>query len=364
MRLKVSVSGRNLTRVIILYVAILQAGHTLAYAMKRGDTIAGFKGGYSLVQGHYDGRVRNAGYYGLSAIAVFRTFLMGEAELTFARYPLVGSEGSYLRCSSVAAGPLVAYKVFPFLHPYAGVSAVASYLYLNAERQDIQEDTYKLGFAFKTGVFIPLAWGLITRVGVEYTQVPLSGEYFTCYNIFLGVSFNYHSYVRSENVFIETSEDSVEFVRKIDRLYTEGVEEFEGGRYDQAKIRFTRVISLEDNYKDTRSYLVRIEEAEKFYADAVTLISEKKYFQAIPLLERVSHMEKAREELKQLRQRLSHSGLIEQLEKQGIQLYEERNYSACIEIMRRIRLIDPDNEVASVYLPRAQKRNEVLQELK
>lgn len=364
MRLKISVSGRSLIPVLILCVAMFQAGHSLTYAMKKGDTIAGFKGGYSLVQGHYDGRVRSAGYYGLSVIALLRTFLMGEAELTFARYPLVGSEGSYLRCSSVSAGPLFTYKILPFLQPYAGVSAVASYLYLNAERQDIQADTYKLGFAFKTGVFIPLAWGLMTRMGVEYTQVPLSGEYFTCYNIFLGVSFNYHSYVRSENIFIETSDDSVAFLRKIDRLYTEGVEEFERGRYEQAKVRFTRVISLRDDYKDTRSYLARIERAEKLYADAVALLSEKKYFQAIPLLESASRMEKARDELKRVRLQLSRSGLIEQLEKQGIQLYEERNYTACIETMRRIRLIDPDNKVVSVYLPRALKRNEVLQKLK
>jgi hypothetical protein len=356
--------SRFIGRTIILCILLFLISQSEAHAVRKGDVIVGFKGGYSQLLGHYDSRLDSAGYYGLYVIPFVRRFLMGEADLAFARYPLKDSEGSYLYSSTLSAGPLLYYRLYPFLQPYAGLSATVSYLYLNAERQDIQENTYKVGFALKAGLFIPLAWGIMTRIGVEYTQSPLSGEYLNSYNLLAGVSFNYYSYARSENIFENNIQDSDRFFIKIDRLYIEGVEEFDKGEYAQAKERFNRVTSLKDDYKDTRSYLERIEKTEKLYSNAVDLIAEKKYVQAIPLLEQASPMRKARDELIRLRLQLSRSGLVKQLEKQGIKAYEGKEYQRCIVIMERIQLIESGNRVVGVYLPRARKRYEALQRLK
>lgn len=355
---------RRIGKTCILCIALYVMYYPEAHAMRSGDVIVGFKGGYSQLLGYYDSRLDSAGYYGMYVIPFVRRFLMGEADLAFARYPLKDSEGSYLYSSSLSTGPILHYNLYPFLHPYAGVSAVMSYLYLNAERQDIQKNTYKLGFALKTGLFIPLAWGIMTRVGIEYTQIPLSGEYLNNYNLYAGVSFNYYSYARSENILENNTQSSDRFFIKIDNLYTKGVEEFSRGEYAKAKDLFNQVTTLKDDYKDTRGYLDRIEETERLYADAVDFIVAKKYVQAIPLLERASPMRKAREELIRLRLQLSHSGLVKQLERVGIRAYEGKEYQKCITIMERIQLIDPDNKVVGVYLPRAQKRFEALQGLK
>jgi hypothetical protein len=50
-------------------------------------------------------------------------------------------------------------------------------------------------------------------------------------------------------------------------------------------------------------------------------------------------------------------------EKEGIKLYDNRQYRDCITVMERILLVDPENKNANIYLPRAVKRNRAIESL-
>jgi tetratricopeptide (TPR) repeat protein len=279
---------------------------------------------------------------------------MGEFDFTYARYRLIESKNSYMYSLSIHLLPLVYYPFTTFFHIYAGVGAKGSYLFLYTNQYDKESKTFKPGLVAKAGFFFPIRWSLRFRIGVEYSFFQLSGKPFHGFDFHGGVSYNFNPSVRL------SGPDRTD---RINLYYNRGVRDFEEGKFKSARENFVKVLTIDPGHRETLEKLDLLGKVVSDYERARSHVSAKRYYRAIPLLERAArYIKAAKEDLVKVRQRLV--GEIPSLEKRGISLYERKDYKNCIGVMKRLLLIDPNNRVASIYLPRARKRYEALQKLK
>jgi tetratricopeptide (TPR) repeat protein len=135
------------------------------------------------------------------------------------------------------------------------------------------------------------------------------------------------------------------------------------GNIDDARDYYNRILSLDRNHREAREQLNSIKTAEADFARAMKLIGNKRFYDALPLLDDAGkYMASAREEQVKTRKQLA--GEVPALEKRGIELYEKGDYRGCIAVMKQLILIDPKNKVGLIYLPRALKRQEALERLR
>lgn len=324
------------------------------------DIILGFKAGYSQVVGPYAGDMEGAPNLGVFAIPYEYRFIMAEADFTYASFSLKESGDSYLSAATFGLGPLFTYSPLRFFDLYAGISFTMSYLYLRTATLRRVERAYNPGFMLKGGGFVPVRWGLGFRVGVEYLYTYISGKPFQCLNYYAAVTYNFGYLMRPAEG--EPAGDPRSLLR-IQRLYREGSESLEGGDVPAAKERLKEVLSLDPGHAGARRLSELIAGKEETLRGAEELLEQKQYFRAIPMLEDAgSHLPAARSRLEEVRSLLSTE--VPAMEKEGIDAYEKKEYDKCINLMQRIRLIDPANRVVPIYLPRAQRRREALQLLK
>ena len=135
------------------------------------------------------------------------------------------------------------------------------------------------------------------------------------------------------------------------------------GNVDQAKENYEKALALDRGSRQAREQLAGIKKAEEDYARAVKLAGEKRFYEALPLLDSAGrYLPAAQQEHEKIRKHLSMD--ISHLEKQGIDFYEKGDYRGCINVMNRLLLIDPKNKIGLIYLPRAVKRQGALERLR
>ena len=90
---------------------------------------------------------------------------------------------------------------------------------------------------------------------------------------------------------------------------------------------------------------------------------ENKVFKALELLiDSEKYLIQASDKLNYLRSRLKKEE--KELENLGIKAYLEEDYKSCIFYMKRVQLINPENESVKIYLPRAIMRYDALEKFK
>jgi tetratricopeptide (TPR) repeat protein len=326
-----------------------------------GDIILGAKAGYSMFEGYY--RSRFTGSYCVGASVMYGNpavvkFLMGEFEITYARYPLSQSRKSYLQAVAVNVGPVAYYPVIPHFQVYAGASATASYLYLHTDLTDKNEKTFKPGLLARAGFFFPVKEGFRLRAGAEYTLIYLSGRPLHGLNFIGGLSYNFNPDEQFGEIgSIQDPAFRIEFYLSRAEIA------LQKGDVKDAKDYYNRILALDRNHREAREQLDSIKMAEDDFARAMKLIGDKRFYDALPLLDDAGKfIASARDEQGKIRKQLA--GEVPALEKKGIELYEKGDYRGCIAVMKKLVLIDPKNKVGLIYLPRALKRQEALERLR
>jgi tetratricopeptide (TPR) repeat protein len=347
---------------IITACVLLDTG-VFAQALKaaRGDIILGAKAGYSMFEGYY--RSRFMGSYCIGASVMYGNpemvkFLMGEFEITYGRYPLKESRKSYLQTVAANVGPVFYYPVASHFQVYTGVSALGSYLHLHTDLTDKNEKTFKPGLLARAGFFFPILEGFRIRAGAEYTLVYLSGKPLHGINFIGGLSYNFNPDERFGE--IGTIQDPA---FRIEWYLSRAEIAIQKGDIKDARDYYNKILALDSKHREAREQLDSIKTAEADFARAMKLISDKRFYDALPLLDDAGkYMASAREEQVKIRKQLA--GEAPALEKRGIELYERGDYRGCIAVMKQLLLIDPKNKVGVIYLPRALKRQEALERLR
>ena len=313
--------------------------------------------GPSYVYGFYDEYVTNGYTAGFNTYYNFPIFVGNtyfKGGVSYYGYNLESSKNSILRQVDILAGAGFFYSLFSYLDILAGIDLHGVYSNLKTDNTNNNEHTVKPGISYNAGAMTYLGRGLGLFVLADYRKMEISEKKFSTIDLTAGLTYNYNSYIND----IERSSKS----EKKLTMFNQGLVEFKKKNFDDAKALFTELYSIDKNYPGLDYYMKRIEEIEQNKATADSLIEQQNYLKAIPHLEGCSAYIKECE-LKLLSQRKALKVNVPMWEADGIKLYDEKNYKGCIELMEKILLVDPENQNANIYLPRAIKRQKAIESL-
>lgn len=361
--MNINYNKKFFTVIIGLHLFIASNLNAMVFGPKPGDMIFSSSLGVEFPAGHY-AQYFSESYRGNLGFIMPTYFLhrnlLAELNLSYSSGSLIESPSSSFRKASLGLSSLYVFDVSNYINPYLGISINGSYVSLNANYRSKTETTIKPIGAVKAGIFTSLNQGLGARLEINYSGTSLSSEYFQNMGLMVGVTYNYAGYVRAiqtkkARVMLESDDASgTKQQDEVSNLYSQGEEYYNASRLDNAQHAFEQVLKIKEDHKGALSYLKLIE-ARKKYNEAISKVAEKQYYPAITLLSQVSQLHPpAAYDLEQLRNRLSER--IPPLTSEAIAAYEKRNYDITIVKMKQVLLIDPDNEQAQLYLPRAKQR--------
>ena len=316
----------------------------------------GVSGGYGMLSGYYDATLTGAYSLGVFIIPYAGEFLMGEADMTFARYGIRNTESSSLMSFSANIGPVLYYSPWSFFRVYASVSFRGSVFHIDARNTGKQDSTFKAGFSFGTGFYIPVMQKIQARFSYRFSENDLSDRAFMSHEFSMGMVYSFG------RAGINGREGKIPY-SELKGHYDEGVARFEEGDFASAGDSFQKVLALDSGHRDAQNYLRIIGESEKAYGEARVLMERRDYYGAITILESIHpKMNAARESLAGVRQLLADR--VEGMEGQCVKAYDDKNYEMCIAVCRKLLLIDRENQIAGLYLERAEKRLRTMRKLK
>ncbi len=351
----------------ILLIALLALSMP-AGAQKAPDIIPGIRLFSGITLGYYQNYLGNAMGLAFDFTVPVPLLTPGflNTEFLYSRTGLVSSNASHLDSTAFGFSYLPAWSPGFNVDFYAGPGFRMHYAVLTADRRVTVERAMLPAAILKTGLFTSLSAGLGARMELEYEYTELSQVARHQINTSAGVTYNYAGHMR----LVENRESRMELEKgtgnppaasRVAELYSDGEHAYNKGDLDKAQFSFDEVLSLSPGHEGAKNYLSLIS-ARKIYDTARSDIANKNYFSAIVSLEKASKVyTPAAYDLKQLRWKMS--SMIPSLEKDATKAYESQNYKRSIDVFSRVRLIDPENETAALYIPRAQQRLKALSTL-
>ncbi len=269
-------------------------------------------------------------------------------------YQMTANNNSTLKQFDLLAGAGFFFNIFSYLNLAAGIDFHGAYSNLTTEHTGRTEETIKPAISYNIGALTYLGRGIGLCILADYRTMEISEKDFNTIDLTLGLTYNYNAY-------ISELEQSSRSEKKLIKFNT-GLAEFKKKNFSDAKTLLTELYAIDKNYPGLDYYIKRIDEIEQNQKTADTLIEQENYLKAIPHLEGCSAYIKECE-LKLLSQRKNLKPNVPVWEAEGIKLYDDKNYKGCIELMERILLVDPENQNANIYLPRAIKRQKAIESL-
>jgi len=266
---------------------------------------------------------------------------------------LSGSSSSYMHVFSLKGGFLYQYPFNTYINPFAAMGMQASYFYLNAHDTDIASKTLKPGLFAEVGVLSSFYRGMGSRISLEYCALPLSNQLYSEIKVKLGVTYC-HEY--RDGFAAKEDKEKGRGASGVDRAR----EALDQGRIAEARELVAALLKKDPENDQARELADTIDRIEGTEREARRLIVEKRYLEAIPLLEQsAAYYPESGIELSRIRSEMIR--MVPAWEKEGVASYENKDYDSCIATMKRIMIVDPENNTAKIYLPRAQKRKKALE---
>jgi len=321
------------------------------------DITINVSAGPSYISDFYEDYLQDGMSYGLSAFYNLpflnsNTYFLGG--FSFSSYEMIINSNSIMQQYDVYAGGMFAYPLMSYIFINTGITLRGIYSMLDTENTDRHETTFKPGYSAFIGGMAYLGRGVGLFVTTEYRVSELSEEKFRTVELKGGLTYNFGDYR-------EDIENRLNADKKIS-LFDQGINEFRNKNFEEAKKTFSDLYQMDSEYPGLKYYLQRVEEIEGNRKTAELYLAQKNSLKAIPYLASCSPYIKDCE-LKLLQQRKILMTNVAAWEKEGVKLYDNRQYKECITIMEKILLVDPENKNANIYLPRAVKRNRAIESL-
>lgn len=316
-----------------------------------------FSAGPSYVSGFYepyinDGYTASFNTYYNYPLFAGNTYFKGG--LSYFSYDLKSNNDSFMNQFDAMGGIGIIYPLFSYVDIVAGADIHGVYSNLKTYNTMRNENVVKPAVSFNTGIMTSLGRGIGLCVLADYRLMKISGEKFSSADITAGITYNYNSYLGE-------IEKNTRSEKKL-TIFNKGLEEFKKKNLNEAKELLFELYNIDRSYPGLDYYLKRIEEIEQSRKTADSLIAQQNYLKAIPHLEGCSAYIKECE-LQLLGQRKALKVNVPAWEADAIRFYDKKNYRECIELMEKILLVDPENQNANVYLPRAVKRQKAIDSL-
>ncbi|MBN2039042.1 MAG: hypothetical protein JW864_03310 [Spirochaetes bacterium] len=309
--------------------------------------------GGSTTNGYYEDELGSGYNFGIFInYSLFNNSrLLFEGNFSYTELSLEKSTASEFSVYSLGAGPVL-FIPFSYVQPYFGLFANINYLKLTTVLTKEKEKTLKAGASVKAGLNIPFYEKISANLGVKYSVNELSGELYQETAVYAGVTY-------SVNFFTVERVQSITRQIEIDEYYEKGFDYFKKGDGLKAKDYFNLVMEYDKSYKDVEHYMGIIRASEENYNKALKFIAGENFFEALPLLvDTEKYLLKASLRLMEVRKQIAAEE--KKLETLGIQAYDREDYEQCIFYMKKVQLINPENESVKIYLPRAIQRYNAL----
>lgn len=313
--------------------------------------------GPSYISGFYEDYLQDGMTYGIGAFYNLpfmnsNTYFLGG--LSFSSYEMLVNSDSTLQMYDIYAGGMFAYPLMSYIFINTGITLRGIYSMLDTENTERHETTFKPGYSVFIGGMTYLGRGVGLFINAEYRRSEISSEKFNTAELRGGITYNFGDYR-------EDIESRLNADKKI-ALFDQGINEFRHKNFNEAKKLFSDLHQMDSEYPGLDYYLQRVAEIEDNRKTAELYLAQKNSLKAIPYLASCSPYIKDCE-LKLIQQRKILMSNITAWEKEGINLYDNRQYKDCIIMMEKILLVDPENKNANIYLPRAVKRNRAIESL-
>lgn len=297
----------------------------------------------------------NAGFNAYYILPLYFCNIYFKSGLSVYSYKMKKSGGSSLKEYDIPAGSGLVLSPFSFIYFFAGVDLHGIYITLDTDNTGGVERAFKPGVSCNFGAMANLGRGIGLSIFADYRGFELSANRFSAVNVSAGLTYNYNSYLNEQEM-ASRSEKKLS-------MFNQGIAELNRQNFDQAKTLFIELNALDRNYPGLADYLNKISMIEKNCKNADRFISQQNYLKAIPYLEECSpYMKDCEQKLAAHRKNLMVN--VPEWETEGVGYYEAKRYKDCIEVMEKILLVDPENQNANIYLPRALKRQKAIESLK
>ena len=276
-------------------------------------------------------------------------------ELSYSRWAFASNKNSTANIYSYSLLPAI---YFPYsfttgkiVAPFFAVGGQFSDLNLIEEKLSKNNHYYGFFLKARTGIFLDITSNLRIKLQAEISSYPYINHKLNYTSISLGIGYRFTAPAEIENA----------NVKKIKILHKDA--EIARNANDWIKLQelVTEILALDPRDDQARDYQLEIED-EGIYQTALQTIYTKGELQAIPLLEKIAHRyQPAQHQLISIRTKLKDK--IPEWRKAGVLAYENLNYQLCIQLMKQILLVDPEEKTAKIYLPRAEMRLKALEKL-
>jgi tetratricopeptide (TPR) repeat protein len=148
---------------------------------------------------------------------------------------------------------------------------------------------------------------------------------------------------------------------RADKHFLEGKRLYEAGQFTEADAEFTSALKSDSAHAGALNYR-RMIAAHGHLARARASREKQETWSALANYQQAAtYLSQAEQELREYRATLATG--VPAMVTEGIGHYEARRYAECERLMEHVLLIQPDNEQARIYLPRARSRRQALQKL-
>jgi tetratricopeptide (TPR) repeat protein len=348
---------RSKKLLLALIILIIPAADSMPSENYYKDLTISASAGPSYISGFYEDYLQDGMSYGIGAFYNLpflnsNTYFIGG--FSFSSYEMIVNSDSIMQQYDFYTGGMFAYPLMSYIFINTGITIRGIYSMLDTENTKRHETTFKPGYSGFIGGMAYLGRGIGLFVNAEYRISELSEKKFKTAELRGGLTYNFGDYR-------EDIESRLNTDKKI-ALFDQGINEFRNKNFNEAKKIFSDLYRMDSEYPGLNYYLQRVKEIEDNQKTAEQYLSQKNSLKAIPYLTSCSPYIKDCE-LKLIQQRKSLMANVAVWEKEGIKLYDNRQYKECINMMEKILLVDPENKNANIYLPRAVKRNRAIESL-
>lgn len=332
----------------------------------RFEPTPGVSAGQTLLHGVFGDFYKPAPEFALRAfmpVGLANLFLMPEAR--YGSFTLKTSEASRLNSYSFFM-PIGAYlPLFRGISPFLAVGPEFGYFTVIATASAQESSTYRIRPAARAGVFIPVTYFAFLDIAVQSSYTQLSQESFVATTFSAGITVSYPTWRRNEEAVgraLAEQSRQQKIQGEVDALERQGKALLAEEKFDEAEQKFREILALKPGDKEARRQ-VDAARAMPLLREARAYREEGKGLSAIRSYEKAAAaLEEARTELAEYRQQLKPT--VPALSQSAVQAYDAAQYANAILMLEKVLAIDPDNETAKLYLPRARNRQRAVEKLR
>lgn len=276
-------------------------------------------------------------------------------ELSYSRWAFASNDNSTANIYSYSLLPAIhfpySFTTGKIVAPFFAVGGQFSDLNLIEEKVSKNDHYFGIFLKARTGIFLDLTSNLRIKLQAEISSYPYISHKLNYTSISLGLGYRFTAPAEIQNP----------NAKKIITLHNDAAIAEKTKDWIKLHELVTEILALDPRDNQALYYQLEIQD-EGIYQTALQTMQTKGELQAIPLLEKIAQRyQPAQQQLIYIRNKLKDK--IPEWRKAGVQAYENLNYQLCIQLMKQILLVDPEEKTAKIYLPRAEKRLQALEKL-